>query len=280
MKINKTKITITTLALAMGAALAGSISGSVAWYQYSTRAAANVTGTAAGTSRELQIKEKTGSSWLQYLELGEADYVPVTPAAVASEKVSSFLKHPVYQYEDLPAANGDEYLEKTLVFQIKEANKSQVTPAAISDAKNLYLSKLEISGDVKELVRVAISTSSQGYIFAYDGASTVCQGKLDLNGNDVDDKMGLDQADTSGDDVTYGALASYSHHKQADVVEFTDAYTPGSALQVGTTTDEVKVQVWLEGWAKLSDGKNCWDLTKTMAKQFSVNLRFEVAAEA
>ena len=61
MKINK-KVMVTTLALAMGAALAGSISGSVAWYQYSTRASAQLTGTSVGTSRNLQIALKPGEN--------------------------------------------------------------------------------------------------------------------------------------------------------------------------------------------------------------------------
>lgn len=286
MKINKTKLAVTTLAIAMGAALAGSISGSVAWYQYSTRAAANLTGTAAGTTRELQVKEGSGD-WKQYLQLGEADYSPVTPKTVASEKVSAFSGHPVYQYSALPDALGTEYLSKTLSFQVLEANKSQTTPAALTTAKDLYLTKLEISGDVADLVRVAVYAegASSGMIFAKSGTSTVTQGALDLNGNGYNDTDAIDQKDgqgegaIAGEAVTYGNVASYAHHQISDVVEFTDAYTPGSALKIGATDKTLTVQVWLEGWAKLSDGKNCWDLTKTLAKQFSVNLRFEVVAE-
>ena len=69
MKISNKKIIVSTLALAMGAALAGSISGSVAWYQYSTRATARMAATSAGTSRNLQIatsqlaKNAAGWGW-------------------------------------------------------------------------------------------------------------------------------------------------------------------------------------------------------------------------
>ena len=279
MKINKTKLAVTTLAIAMGAALAGSISGSVAWYQYSTRASATLTGTAAGTSRELQIKEGSGE-WGQTVALGAADYSPVTPKTIANEKVSAFSGHPVYQWSTLPDALGTEYLEKTLSFQIKEANKSQTTPAVLSTAKDLYLTKVEITGAIADLVRVAVKSDSYGYIFATEGTSTVTQGKLDLNGNGVDDKMGLDFEDTSGADVTYGNAASYSHHELADVKAFDSAYDHGDALQIGSTDKTVTVQVWLEGWAELDDGKNCWDLSATLAKQFAVNLMFEVEAEA
>ena len=50
------KIIISTLALAMGAALAGSVSGTVAWFQYSTRAQAAFIGTTAHCSEALEIK--------------------------------------------------------------------------------------------------------------------------------------------------------------------------------------------------------------------------------
>ena len=59
---NKKKIVVSALAIAMGAALAGSISGSVAWYQYSTKAAAQIAGTSAGTIGELEIQGRIGST--------------------------------------------------------------------------------------------------------------------------------------------------------------------------------------------------------------------------
>ena len=55
MKMNK-KIIVSTLALAMGAALAGSVSGTVAWFQYSTRAQAAYIGTTAHCSEALEIQ--------------------------------------------------------------------------------------------------------------------------------------------------------------------------------------------------------------------------------
>ena len=65
MKINN-KILVSALAIAMGATLAGSISGTVAWYQYSTRAQAAFIGTSVGASENLEIK--VGSSdWMDEL---------------------------------------------------------------------------------------------------------------------------------------------------------------------------------------------------------------------
>ena len=57
MKIrNLKKIAVSTMALAMGAALAGSISGTVAWYQYSTRSTVSYSGASAHCTENLQIR--------------------------------------------------------------------------------------------------------------------------------------------------------------------------------------------------------------------------------
>ena len=48
---NAKKVVVSVLALAMGAGIAGSISGSIAWYQYSTRTTAQLQGVSAGTDR-------------------------------------------------------------------------------------------------------------------------------------------------------------------------------------------------------------------------------------
>ena len=56
MKLNKNKIIVSALALAIGTSLAGSISGTVAWYQYSTRANVAYVGEASGFSSNLQMR--------------------------------------------------------------------------------------------------------------------------------------------------------------------------------------------------------------------------------
>ena len=54
MKMNK--IIIPTVAIAMGAALVGSVSSTLAWYQYSTKAQAAFIGTSVGESENLEIE--------------------------------------------------------------------------------------------------------------------------------------------------------------------------------------------------------------------------------
>lgn len=63
MKSRFNKIVIPTLAICLGAALAGSISGTVAWYQYSTRASTAYLGTSAGTSGNLKLRIQGTEDW-------------------------------------------------------------------------------------------------------------------------------------------------------------------------------------------------------------------------
>ena len=65
MLFNKQKIVVTALSIGFGAALIGSISSTIAWYQYSTRATAIYLGTSAGGkgNLKLRIKGSSNSSW-------------------------------------------------------------------------------------------------------------------------------------------------------------------------------------------------------------------------
>jgi hypothetical protein len=133
MKINKAKLLVGTLAIAAVAATVGSISGTVAWFQYSTRVTAAYSGAAAHVSESLEIRihrdavdyngnsNKTDpgepaydSGWLKDLSLAEvrkyiaydrntADYNlrPITSGAAltAEGKIAAdFYKNPIYQY--------------------------------------------------------------------------------------------------------------------------------------------------------------------------------------
>jgi hypothetical protein len=56
MKINKAKLLVGTLAIAAVAATVGSISGTVAWFQYNTRATVSYTGASAHCTENLQVR--------------------------------------------------------------------------------------------------------------------------------------------------------------------------------------------------------------------------------
>ena len=60
MKMNK--IIIPAAMLAVGVALVGSVSSTLAWYQYSTKAQAAFIGTSIGQSENLEIKTGSGEN--------------------------------------------------------------------------------------------------------------------------------------------------------------------------------------------------------------------------
>ena len=76
MKFNKTKFVVTALIACSTAALVGSVSNTIAWYQYSTRVSAVYLGASAGTQGNLKIRIKGSNSWTTDLtHLDVADYL-------------------------------------------------------------------------------------------------------------------------------------------------------------------------------------------------------------
>ena len=166
---NAKKVVVSVLALAMGAGIAGSISGSIAWYQYSTRTTAQLQGVSAGTTRNLQLRIKQNGlgaedGWLQdlsvedlnaYLGISSTDdekpdvlkLNPVTNQTTGNAKdaaLTGFKGHPVYQYPTLPDAaqtigTGEEkvwnYVTIPLQFRLVDNNGSGDKLVA----KNVYL---------------------------------------------------------------------------------------------------------------------------------------------
>ena len=84
MKFNK-KITVVSLSTVLGLGLVGSITGAVAWYQYSTRTTSSIIGTSTGESGILQIKSTLeNSEWKRDLQTADVqdtfggEFLPVT----------------------------------------------------------------------------------------------------------------------------------------------------------------------------------------------------------
>ena len=295
MKINKTKITITTLALAMGAALAGSISGSVAWYQYSTRATAQMAATSAGTSRNLQIRVKGETDWAQ--DIPDADFraassgntngnlVPVTAEGVAKNAaLGDFYSHPVYQYFDMTESDGDEYIQSTFELQLLDTNHEE---------KDLYLETLNIrntstgSGakDITDAVRIHFDVAGTGGIKFLVGnqASTTIGDYLDLNDDGFDDAPGFggDEANAASKQK-YGNEGTQTAYLPSEMeATFSDAYTVSGGESLGKVSDasvlELTITIWLEGWAEL-EGDSIWD-EDFIGSSFAIDMRFQVVAD-
>ena len=204
MKMNK--IIIPVAALAMGVALVGSVSSTLAWYQYSTKAQAAFIGTSVGESENLEIKYVKSNTnnnpvydWktslssadinnLIAVQLGdeyeEKELIPITPA-LSSESASLGAE------DALPAAgfySGIEtgeagygevgrlaskknYVQFKLNVRYKKTGIVNSNVATNYPPKNLKLIDLTINNataadDLYSAVRVHFSTASNKSLFA------------------------------------------------------------------------------------------------------------------
>ena len=63
MKFNKVKFVVATLSMCCGAALVGSISSTIAWYQFTTRVSAVILGASTGEKSNLKLRIKGTEQW-------------------------------------------------------------------------------------------------------------------------------------------------------------------------------------------------------------------------
>ncbi len=168
MKTRFTKIVVPTLAIAIGAAIVGSISGTVAWYQYSTRASTAYLGTTAGTAGNLKLRIKGTNDWLNSLtkddiatylannNLGQ-EIVPVTAGNInedaalnkiggtgADADLPKFFKNPVRSFDETVPYSSGSWLtaDQSMYVQIPlELCFIEFDGAKVSDVDKEYLEK-------------------------------------------------------------------------------------------------------------------------------------------
>ena len=170
MKIKKKSIIIPAFALLIGASLAGSISGTVAWYQYSTRVNAAYVGVSGGTSGNLQIRiredgQGAEEGWGTRLTKEQmATYLassaygskvqPITSGGMDKDNpVGDFYLNPVYGQGGAYAnnwmvASEANYIVLPLQLRYVEKDGTKVNDVdALNVAKDVYLSDLLIQAD-------------------------------------------------------------------------------------------------------------------------------------
>ena len=172
MKIKKKSIIIPAFALLIGASLAGSVTGTVAWYQFSTRTQAAYVGTSGGTSGNLpmRLKRVQDAKWPTRLTkndintyLANAGFgskiAPVTPGALDKDAAlpENFYSNPVTgrgPYEQWVKASKDNYVQIPLELRyierdgvLKEVNGKKIDDEEIE--QDVYLTDLLIQEDHK-----------------------------------------------------------------------------------------------------------------------------------
>ena len=213
MKMNK-RIIASALAVTMGAGLVGSISGTVAWYQYSTRATIQMIGLSLGTDKALEVAvadtQPAADSEAWKTELKTADilayyktidgnsakdsieFKPVTPASAHTKNTAfgsiGFKSNPIAYQSNIAnwgdAAANKDYLSFPIWVRAVETDGTNTEYVArkigLLDAKidNKSTANKE---DISSAVRVSIASETQdAVVLAKDSASTNLYGPLAL----------------------------------------------------------------------------------------------------
>ena len=223
MKIKKKSIIIPAFALLIGASLAGSISGTVAWYQYSTRVNAAYVGVSGGTSGNLKIRIGNSGDFVTRLSIQDiSDYLASTDYGSAVQPITSgemvkdqavpadFYLNPVYgqagDYADnwMKASKANYIVLPLQLCYVEKDGTKENDKDAKNVAKDVYLSDLLIQEDAsnttneKEDLSAAIRFHINAYqdadastlanhvnrLISLNGGTTVTEGKLDLDGDE------------------------------------------------------------------------------------------------
>ena len=312
MNIKKKSIIIPAFALLIGASLAGSVTGTVAWYQYSTRVQTAYVGVSGGESGNLQIS-LDGGEWSSRLTYGDiAAYlqantigqkmIPVTSGNMNQDGAlpAKLYSNPIVgraAYDDWEEATVNNYVSIPLKVRYVEREKDG---SQVYAAKKLYLSDITIQKDplanveqldISEAVRVHIDCGGVRHLISLSGGETLTNGKLDLDAdthndkayNGSDKRYGFDGG--SLEEITYGAGKQASYSK-ADLL-----VTPNDDLSLtGVSDDKVigqtaanangvdmQLTIWVEGWHAFETGAypSLWN-SKYIDASFDVGLEFAV----
>ena len=284
MKMNK--IIIPAAALAMGVALVGSVSSTLAWYQYSTKAQAAYIGTSFGESENLEIKIKRNNqdAWVSKADSDDiktliaddvgTNVIPVTPAVAANDgNLANNVALPTNFYNSVETGVGgrdsygtnryaaaENYIQFTMNVRYKQ-NKyttSSTTQYVEKDIKLIDLTIVDTAstGDLYKAVRVHFSTSAGNSLFLRNNdsndetVSTNTFGKLDTDSSGKLD-TGWSYEWENSSEVVYGiqdsAQTAYNANYNNGVLNhYIGTTTSGSGEGLAIT-----VTIWLEGWQKL-----------------------------
>ena len=261
MKLNKNTIIVSALALITGVSLAGSIGGTIAWYQYSTRANVSFLGQSSGISGNLQMRfsDEGDNAWrtrITYTELqtkltagGYALSGKVMPMTYGALDKDAALPEKAYVQPIAGVANmtgwveakKEHYAQFELDLRYEERDgvkENNVDGKNI--AKDVYLSKLLIQEDytnaaaekkdLSDAVRIHIhayksdaeDTVKADRLISNQGGAIATEGKLNLSNN----------ANNANDQAYSGNEFGFGENNQLQDVVY------GSGLQTSYAADK------------------------------------------
>ena len=235
----KKKIIVSALTLIAGFGLAGSVTSTIAWYQYSTRTNGALVGVSGGVKGNLQmrfIQENQGDDegWTNKITkeqmaafVGQKDIVPITSGNLAKDAAlpSFFYRNPICGHasqESWKQAQTTNYISIPLELRFVETDAAGNTKNL---AKNVYLSDLYLekdansvtTGDISSALRLHVASYSEVtpssktfHLISKNGGTTATCGYLDLDGDGNDDvDYGNDKSAKYGFTSGTGTKISY-----------------------------------------------------------------------
>lgn len=224
-KLNK--IALTSLIALVGFSTAASVTSTVAWFQYATRATVAYTGTSAHCSKLLNISIDGGTSWgtnIRSADLPTAKFAPITTGemdkgsplptqTVGTETKTRFYASPDYRqglYSNWLIAGDDNYLQFEVLIRLADVDQNYGTTNEKYLANDVYLTDLTIQNavtgnDLAESVRVHFSSTyyddggveqHKNFLFAKTVTETAVGGFLDVNDDGLQDTSGYEWDDS------------------------------------------------------------------------------------
>ena len=303
------KLVISSLAILTGAAVAGSVTSTVAWFQYAVRAQIAYTGTTSHCTKMLKISADSGATWgndINLSSLSTNPFSPITTGAQAKDAAlpTTFYAQPNYRqgaYSNWLTASTDSYTQFTILIKVNDVDGAS-TPTQLANA--VYLTDVTIQDasndgapDLSDALRVHVATSDSKYfLFAKSVTSTAVGGYLDINCDNKYDTSGYEWDTTP---IIYGAegaiQTSYLSTDNTIIATENQYGAISGGTSIGSTKTSgylsVTVTIWLEGWALLDYGADysiagdrinktntqIWDSKTYINKKFNVGLTFGVA---
>lgn len=304
MKINK-KVVVATLSTALGLGIVGSISGTVAWYQYATKGMVSIVGNNVSEGGVLQISTDH-ANWKKDLYTDDVKgsydmkFYPVTFGESVKDDVlpAQAYQNPIYGIPDMSswktATANTHYLQYDIYLRAEKYNASGEleafdAPVYISDMK---IEDAAVNKPVAKAVRVHINVDGGSkFLIAKDVNEIDTHGKLDLDKNGQNDPELGYQWNNPSDEVDYGKQATpvnedkLSSYTIADLKATRDAEgnLSGGTKICDTSSTYVKltITVWLEGWQKLGEPASAiWDYAQQGGAQFRLGITFDVGKGA
>ena len=329
MKFNK-KITVVSLSTVLGLGLVGSITGAVAWFQYSTRTTSSIIGTSTGESGILQIKSTSGENpqWKRDLITNDVkgtfdgNFLPVTfggfssGAALPAKAYSTPVAGEKNMLNWQEAVAGKEYLKYSFNLKAEQLIDGTMTKVA----KDVYLTNVTIENnaannggtedtsddkDILAAVRIHLDVKkgdNHKYFLISNAATSLdTNGKLDLDGDNANDKVGGYEWNYDNTEIVYGKYTVVEQQETLDETKLVSIAQDNSDLIATLGTDGtiknqsskslgqtaadgdnddllVTVTIWNEGWA-LFNNKATWSSAQNGAK-FNVGFTFDVGSDA